>query len=680
MKYLFTFIITVLICKSSVSQNAEAIKGWLNSVEKEFKEIDQTSSRLTVSSRDLINKQVRFNLLSDTYFIPVFGKPFDELSASKIKNIDKKIHGFRQKKKFGTRHEPKHIWAFRLDGYIGSALNERQYSAAIKEVQTIRRIKKEYALTVQKLKSGAFDLSNLSKEKKQVNFKYSKLFPKEIDYIKSLIDEQEKSTANKEVRSIIEKLNNLENDFSALRKVEQLKIKNTNAYAKADRNIQQNYDEQVEHKISQILSIATAKEIGNLSSMSSNDLNKFHASFNKKYTTYSYRKEVRLVNDQIYETKKEKVLSEFDAIVLKINGSKNYGDLNAIQNIYLSFLYQFNDKKINDLSEKISIRRSEIKNENELRVIAQRQFQETAEGEDMVLNTDGLYLAEVFDNIFRGHFENIDMKREDAISFAIFSEYLRAYGRQCAEYLPDNKVDIMDLVCSKENVTTNGWGVETNRVCIDWKSVRSGLYAKPYLYNAKMVLESIQRKNALQNGIDFITNSNAVGNSLDLMHKAKGLQKDLLKIFSLNSCTSTSIKRFEENIKRFSLKETSIRMQGISQYTQMRKSGGPTGAQDLKKLTDDLVTDQAETWAYNKYKTNSIKDISVRKGNDEKPVMLSASYNYGNPFLGAKSGLITVSFKNGLPDCIYFSDFPENCKNPSPKIVLSYAKGDYRLE
>ncbi|TDT45154.1 hypothetical protein CLV90_2238 [Maribacter spongiicola] len=42
--------------------------------------------------------------------------------------------------------------------------------------------------------------------------------------------------------------------------------------------------------------------------------------------------------------------------------------------------------------------------------------------EVLELNTDGLYYAEFYDYIFRGHFEEIDVKRDDMQFLLIFDQ------------------------------------------------------------------------------------------------------------------------------------------------------------------------------------------------------------------------------------------------------------------
>jgi len=304
-----------------------------------------------------------------------------------------------------------------------------------------------------------------------------------------------------------------------------------------------------------------------------------------------------------------------------------------------------------------------------------------AESQSMKFNTDGLYYAEFYDYMFRGHFENIEIKREDMEFLTIFEQYLRTFGKQCPSYLPTNKVEIMQQVCSKEEVTINGYGYGADRRdCIEWKWVGTGIYAKPDLYNAKMEVEGILRAKGLQIVMAMISDPNAMGNSVDMVHKIKGLKNDMSQFFTLNLCNSTGIKRFEENLKLFALNKPGIRIQVVSKYAAMKKSGGPTGSQDFNKLVDNLVANQAKTWSFNRYTAGSISGLRVlSKDHEGRPTALQANYIFSG-FSKSGNGWVKVSFKNGLPDCIYFFDFPNNCKTPSSSIVASYAQGDYRKE
>lgn len=292
-------------------------------------------------------------------------------------------------------------------------------------------------------------------------------------------------------------------------------------------------------------------------------------------------------------------------------------------------------------------------------------------------NTDGLYNAEFFDYIYRGHFENIELKREDVFFLGVFEQYLRAYGKQCPSYLPNNKVKIMEQVCATEEVTTNGYGVEVSRYCVEWKWVWTGLYARPDLYNAKLEIEQIHRKNGLKNIFASLSDANYLGNSVDLAHKTNGLKLDMANIFNLNRCDSKALRQFEENLKLFSQNKPAIRMQESSKYSSMKETGGPTGSQDFQSLINDLVTDHSKTWMFNKYKQGSISEVSIiSKDQKGRPTAIKGNYLYSG-FGSTSKGWVQIEFTNGLPKCLYFWDFPTNCKTPSSSIVASYAQGNY---
>lgn len=295
---------------------------------------------------------------------------------------------------------------------------------------------------------------------------------------------------------------------------------------------------------------------------------------------------------------------------------------------------------------------------------------------NMELNTDELYYAEFYDYIFRGHFENLKMTREDTEFLMIFDKYLRTYGTRCASFLPADKVQIMNLVCDVEEVTTFMDGHE-ERNCVKYKWVPSGLYARPELYDAMNEVERIQSKGVIGMALAMIADPNAIGNSVDQIHKVNGLRNDMAEFFQLNQCNSEGVRRFEENLKRFALNGKSIRMQGVSKYAAVKESGGPTGPQDFSRFLDDLVANQSKTWAFNRYVPGSISGISIQATDSKgRPLKLYANYMYKG-FAGNSKGGVSISFENGLPKCIYFADFPNNCKTPNSSIVAAYAQGNY---
>ena len=292
------------------------------------------------------------------------------------------------------------------------------------------------------------------------------------------------------------------------------------------------------------------------------------------------------------------------------------------------------------------------------------------------LNTNDLFYAEVYDNIFRGHFEHVDIAPESSDFTSIFHFYLNTFGKQCPSYLPEDKVKIMKKVCAEERVESNAYGMELSRTCIRWEWVWTGLYAKPDLYAAKVDLENRMREKSLELLHDMIMDDNKMGNTVDMAHKAKGLALDMATFFTQNACNGKAVLRFEENMKRYALGQKSIRIKEVSKYTLAKETGGPNGIQDFAKLLDDLIEDQAKTWMMNKYIGGSITNVKEHaKDANGKPLEISANYKYSG--WGNGNGAVRVTFENGLPKCIYFADFPQNCKKPNATILATYAKGNY---
>ena len=295
------------------------------------------------------------------------------------------------------------------------------------------------------------------------------------------------------------------------------------------------------------------------------------------------------------------------------------------------------------------------------------------------LNTQGLYYAEFYDYIYRGHFEHIKITRNSADFVNIFDSYLKAYGGQCASYLPENKVPIMVDRCQEWLVEKDFYGNEISRTCTSWTEVESGLYAKPDLYNTKERFVSQVALDVAGAEFGILFDENAIGNSVDKIHKIKGLKADMQQFFRLNGCKGAVLELFEKNLKAFALQTKPTRLTSQSMYQKVKNSGGPTGNQNYNRLLNDLVANQSKTWAMNRYVTNSVNGVRVTaRDGQSRPREVIANYSYSSMF-GSSKGSVRVTFENGLPTCMYFFDFPRNCKTPNSSIVASYATGNYRM-
>lgn len=175
----------------------------------------------------------------------------------------------------------------------------------------------------------------------------------------------------------------------------------------------------------------------------------------------------------------------------------------------------------------------------------------------------GLKNEELFANIFLGDFEALPFQRDNTIFGSLFGAYLKSYAEYCPGSLPSNKVEMTRQECATERITRNGWGVETSRSCIEWRTVRTGLYADPSLYAAKTSVDRAQATKILNpksgggilGGIAEALTDFASGKTLNEMGKALDVSSDVAPLVSMNACAGPGLKRFQENLRRFALNE-----------------------------------------------------------------------------------------------------------------------------
>lgn len=298
--------------------------------------------------------------------------------------------------------------------------------------------------------------------------------------------------------------------------------------------------------------------------------------------------------------------------------------------------------------------------------------------EQKSLNIDGLQNAEIIDYLYRGHFENLEITREDDFYYVMLEKYMYTSAGNCSEFFLGNKVKIMEDVCKRERVTTNGFGIETNRTCIEWTKQWTGLYAKKEVYNALTTLKNLKRGEELEKLISIIADQNAIGNSLDFYHKIKSIENDFKILFQNNSCQYSELLTFEKNLINFALKKPGVKSNTRSKFEKLRNSSGPEGKQNYTNLIDDMISEQSKNWMMNRYNRNSVSNIQILSyDNNNIPMSIKANYEFTG-FGGKKEGWAKITLKNGKPDCIYFWDFPKNCKKPSSSIVYDFQNGKYQ--
>ena len=230
-------------------------------------------------------------------------------------------------------------------------------------------------------------------------------------------------------------------------------------------------------------------------------------------------------------------------------------------------------------------------------------------------------------------------------------------------------------MCSAETVKKNGYGVEINRYCSDWRTVGTGLYATPEMYQAMLVIDRIQARDVIGNTWDLIIKlrEDPFGYVNKYAYNKQAIESDIIALMTMNGCDSPALRRFAENLRLFALNEPGITIN--SKRATTPSSVILSENQDFDQLVNDLISVQSRKWSMNKYNHGSVyKVIITSKDELGQPSELTAKYLFN----GSSAGSVRITFNQGLPACLYFSDFPYSCKTADRKVAAEFAKGKYQ--
>lgn len=300
-----------------------------------------------------------------------------------------------------------------------------------------------------------------------------------------------------------------------------------------------------------------------------------------------------------------------------------------------------------------------------------------------VLKTEGLTNHALITKIFEGDFVNIYMDRSDDLFGVLLNQYLQAFGRQCAGALPKNKVELTTQRCTTESVTRNGYGVEISRSCVEWETVGTGVYAKPAMRDA---LTTVSRQNAADAGRKI---SQALGRAGQpgglsqmgrLVGDAQAITNDMQQLVNLNGCSSPGLERFEENLRRFAVNGQPIALNPDKAEASINNppAGQAFKDQDYRKLIEDLILDDTKRWgAFARFVPGSVTSASVESRDGKgRPARAAAPYMWEG-IMGKKQGKATLTFKEGIPECLIYSETPSVCHSANRQISARYLRGEY---
>jgi TonB family protein len=301
------------------------------------------------------------------------------------------------------------------------------------------------------------------------------------------------------------------------------------------------------------------------------------------------------------------------------------------------------------------------------------------------LKAEGLENSETLLRLYVGDFSGIEFRGDDLRESALFMLYVRSYSRKCEIYLPENKIQLTKQVCVREIVTTNMYGVVTNRQCTEYETRPIDTYMHPRLQEAKAHLEVEAVVDLLEKSVeamqDIQKSMERMVDGFDLIEFVNSLRRDMAVLVSQHSCMSAEMKHFEENLRLYVLGQRPI----VLEYDESLFAGpapppNPKSL-DYERLTEDLIREESRTWRVNQYVRGSISNLSVGPRDQHGyPRVIEANYLFKSFGGREQRGFVTISFESGVPECIYFFDFPERCRKPQERIIESYSSGRYSSE
>ncbi len=293
-------------------------------------------------------------------------------------------------------------------------------------------------------------------------------------------------------------------------------------------------------------------------------------------------------------------------------------------------------------------------------------------------STSGLHNEKLLTNFFIGDFVDIPFDRDNLPFVSMFEQYLESYGSHCSAYLPPNKVEMTRNVCATEQYPVNRYGAQVGASsCVEYRTEGMGIFADPAVYAAKSKLDDQAGLNMMKDALHTMTQKNPLDAALNTVTETAQMADDMNGLFRLNSCVSPGVKRFQENLVLFSMGKQPIALPGVApSVTRVQPSpGAPFKDQNYAKLLEDLILDQSKSWLMNRFVSGSTSNVVVSlRDSAGRPAKIAAKYLFN----GRSPGSVALSFSDGIPECLYFFDFPSTCKTANRRIAAAYSAGSYQ--
>jgi hypothetical protein len=290
--------------------------------------------------------------------------------------------------------------------------------------------------------------------------------------------------------------------------------------------------------------------------------------------------------------------------------------------------------------------------------------------------------------IYSGAFQSVRLDRGGTAFMLITSSYMEDFARDCKAFLPPNKVEITQQICpgsTQYTYTPDGrhdiYGNPLPTTCVP-ETVGTGLYADPQLYSAVRIVAAKSSVNLLGNMLGMVTAKGSHAGTpftlpTQINDQLAAVGTEMETLIHTNACGTPGLRNFQVNLIRFANGENPIKFAGaVTSGLAGSVPGGPIRDADYTRLLNDLVAANARGWVVNRYQPGSISDSIVSHDPQGRPVRIMARYSYADS-QGTQRGRVTVTFNDGSPDCIYFSDAPDTCRVPATGVISAYERNAY---
>ena len=292
---------------------------------------------------------------------------------------------------------------------------------------------------------------------------------------------------------------------------------------------------------------------------------------------------------------------------------------------------------------------------------------------DSGLAVEGLENKQMWSDFYTGNFDDIKYHRDDLLFQQLYSLDLEAFSNECQSALPANKVEMMRQECARSTHPVNAYGGRLGPdTCVEYTQERTGLYADPAMYDAKIKIDDETAGNVFSNALKMMSNT-ARGHGFDIVAEGQSIKSDLAGLMKKNACSGPAMVRFQHNLMLYALGKPPLPLPGQPATPAKAVSFINT---NYSKFLDDLITDQSKTWMMNRYVAGTAKADQVpTSAAGGPPQKLTGTYSFdsGKRYVGT----VTVTFSDGIPDCIYFFDNPTACRIPNRKIAAAFSQGSY---